>query len=123
MKLPTTKRISHEDLPEAPEWIPKLLLPINTFFDAVYNALMGKLTFEDNFLSQTKELSFSTPSNYGCSGFNVITFPSTLKKKATGVIMMEIVKNVDPHEAIRNGVSVDWQDNGGSLTHFLIIFN
>ena len=54
-KLPTNKRISREDVPEAPAWIEKLLQPINTYFDAIYNAMQGKTTFEENFQSQMKE--------------------------------------------------------------------
>ena len=44
--LPPIRRISKEDLQEAPDWVEKLIYPINLFFDSVYRALNGRLTFE-----------------------------------------------------------------------------
>lgn len=54
--LPDVKRISREDIPGAPDWIDRLLEPLNRFLDTVYGALNRGLTFRENFLSQTQNV-------------------------------------------------------------------
>ena len=44
-ELPPVKLVSREDIgPDAPEWIDKLLYPINLFMQSVYQALNKSLT-------------------------------------------------------------------------------
>ena len=50
MKLGLIRRISKEDLgSDAPEWIDKMLEPLNQFISQVGTALQNRLTFENNF--------------------------------------------------------------------------
>jgi hypothetical protein len=61
--LPPIKRISKEDIPEAPSWVEKIIYPVNLFFDSVYRALNGSLTMPENIVGQIKEISFPSPVN------------------------------------------------------------
>lgn len=96
MKLPIYKRISREDLQEAPDWIGKMLYPINQVFETVYNTLNKNLTFADNFLSFQKSVQFTTKSTYTAGDWDVISFaiPSTFNVKVLGVLILNL-KPVD----------------------------
>jgi hypothetical protein len=79
--LPPVKRISKEDLPEAPSWVEKLIYPVNLFFDSVYRALNGRLTVPDNISGQIKEISFQVRSDYNgtdTTKWDALKFQSTL---------------------------------------------
>lgn len=59
MKIESTNKIYRKDIPEAPNWIDKLLDPLNRFMDSCTTALRGKLTFYDNVYCETKEFTFT----------------------------------------------------------------
>ena len=52
------RKILKSDLPDAPDWVTRLLTPINEVFNSVIGALRGKLTFSDNFYCEIRELTF-----------------------------------------------------------------
>ena len=92
-KLPVINRILKEDLKEAPSWIDKLLYPINTFIESVYNALNKNITFTDNIACQIKQISFTTQAAYtdgGSANWTDISFPNTLRNKAQGALFLDI---------------------------------
>lgn len=113
--LPTVKRITREEIKDAPDWIQRLLVPINTFFDAIYNALAHNLTFSENFLSQEKVLMFRTKSTYYAGDFDQISFPKSIGKKVSGVFLMQIKKEASYYTPILNGVFVDWTEINGNV--------
>lgn len=121
-KLPTIKRILREDLPEAPPWIDKMLSPMNKFFEDVYNALNRNLSFVDNVTGQTKELTFETLAAYDGTAANWenLEFPRTLKRKPTGLLLMQIIQNEDNHTAIETAPYIDWLDENGTIKIYLI---
>lgn len=109
MKLPIYKRISREDLQEAPDWIGKMLYPINQVFETVYNTLNKNLTFADNFLSFQKSVQFTTKSTYTAGDWDVISvaIPQNFRNKVSGVIILKfsptntsLITNSDPFSLI-----------------------
>lgn len=56
MQLPMYRRITEEDLSDAPKgnWKSKLLYAINLFFQQVYSGLQNQVTPEQNCIEQTK---------------------------------------------------------------------
>jgi hypothetical protein len=68
MQLPMYRRITEEDLADAPKgnWKSKLLYAINLFFQQLYYGLQNQLTPEQNDICQVKTFTIkgsSTPSN------------------------------------------------------------
>lgn len=121
-KLPNIKRIMREEFKEAPTWIERLLSPINTFFESVYEALNRNITFKDNINCQIKELSFATGSAYDgtTAHFTAVTFLSTLKRKAEGLILLQITQDADNYAPIEGDVFVNWIDVNGEIKISLI---
>lgn len=92
MILPTYRRITVEDLKDAPKgaWKEKLLYGINLFFQQIFSGLNNQLTPEQNCISQTKTVSFtgsstpatnafsfSTPYNYYPLGYDMLSIQPT----------------------------------------------
>ncbi len=114
-KLPIIKRISKEDLKEAPSWLDKVLYPLNLFMESVYTALNKGLTFQDNFASQIKDVEFTTPTNYvSAQNFNKVTFVHSLKTMAIGISILSIHEK-QSSAVIKNAVSLDWRDINGTI--------
>jgi len=64
VKLPSYRRIFHDDYPpETQEIIKKLSVSLNIGVESLYEALNGKLNFEDNFNATTKDVEFAVDSN------------------------------------------------------------
>jgi hypothetical protein len=68
VQLPMYRRITEEDLSDAPKgsWKSKLLYSINLFFQQLYYGLQNQLTPEQNDICQVKTFTItgsSTPSN------------------------------------------------------------
>jgi len=59
MRIESTNKIYRKDIAEAPNWLEKLLDPLNRFMDSCTTALRGKLTFYDNVYCETKEFEFT----------------------------------------------------------------
>jgi len=59
MRIESTNKIYRKDITEAPNWLEKLLDPLNRFMDSCTTALRGKLTFYDNIYCETKEFEFT----------------------------------------------------------------
>ena len=119
-RLPEYRRILREDLRDAPSWIDKLLTPINSFFDIVYETLNRNITFNDNIACQIKEMTFKTLSTYTSAtpltdGFEELVFKKTLPYKAQGVMIMRIYEDADDYRPITNAVSCDWYDTEGDI--------
>jgi len=81
-QLPSLKRIQREDVPEAPAWIERVLVPVNNFFQNLYAALANGLTFQDNFAAEVKEFQLIAPA----TGFLVATEIGSVK----GVILLQV---------------------------------
>lgn len=86
MRIPIFRRISSSDM----STIPKLLVPINSFFEIVRQALDRNITFSENISCQIKELTFSTNGFYTSGFFEPIFFESELSNRATGLLILQI---------------------------------
>lgn len=114
--LPSTRSILREDLRDAPDWIERLLTPMNTINSSFYNALNGTLTYVENIRAQIKEITFQTPSTYvSASDFNSITFPLTLKSRPVEVRVMQIIEKQDTYTPIKKAVWANWTLGNGEV--------
>ncbi len=80
MQLPLFRRITTEDLNDAPKgvWKEKLLYAINLFFQQIYSGLTNALTPEQNCIAQTKTFVISgraTPAENVYSFAAAYTYP------------------------------------------------
>lgn len=89
-KLPNIKKLVIEDYPEAKGWIEKLLQPINSFMESVYQTLNRGLKINDNMDGMVTDVEV-TGANFPVS-FKVTTkaapravLVGNCKVKATGV--------------------------------------
>jgi len=135
-KLPIQKKILREDVKEAPPWIEKILYPVNSFFENVYQALSKNITFRENIASQIKELEFETLAGYTGDAdapgvtphvkWRPITFPKTIRTRADGVILLQIVDlgpisgKLSSYRPIEGDVCLDWIENNGEIVIGLI---
>lgn len=113
-KLPVIKRISREDVKEAPTWIEYLLYPLNQFMQGVYSALNGNLTFGDNINAEIRDLDFRTRSDYSLNNFDPVLFVHKLKTKPQGLILVQIVEK-DTNSTIYGAVTPQWVDSNGTI--------
>lgn len=114
--LPTVKSIRREDIgPDAPDWVDNLLGPLTTFMEAIYSALNKQITFQENIACTIREFQFSTSSTYTTGDFEVITFPSGLKTKPIGCMILQIL-NTSNASVIKQAVSLHWEDLSGTIT-------
>lgn len=128
MKLPTQKKILREDVKEAPEWIDRIIVPVNSFFETVFNGLSRRLTFEENIASQIKEIDFSTTAAYDdtAANWDQVTFAKTIKTRAIGVILLQIIDlgpvgaHLSSYRPIEDGVYVDWIEENEEIIIGLI---
>ncbi len=61
-KAPKNSSIKKEDIPESPEWLEKLILPLNSHMLDVYNCLANGITLADNQSAMIKTIEFKTPA-------------------------------------------------------------
>jgi len=116
-KLPAYKRILKEDIKDAPDWIDRIINPINTFFESVYNGFNHNLDFANNLAANVKAISFTTASDYVASDtFTTIKFQHTLKTKIQGIILLQIQNvSTSTYIPIKKAVYVDWLDINGEI--------
>lgn len=89
MQLPLFRRITSEDLSDAPKgsWKEKLLYAINLFIQQIYTGLSNQLTPEQNCIAQTKTFSITgsaTPAN------NVYNFVSNYTYNPAGMDLLAV---------------------------------
>jgi hypothetical protein len=118
--LPPIKRISKEDLADAPDWVEKIIYPVNLFFDSVYRALNGRLTLPENIVGQIKEISFQVKAVYDgtdTSKWDVLSFNSSLGSLAKGLHIMQIKEVTDNGNfaPIGKDISIDWEDENRNI--------
>ncbi len=75
MQLPLFRRITEEDLTDAPKgsWKGKLLYAINLFIQQIYTGLSNQLTPEQNCIAQTKTFSIVGSATVANNVYNFTT--------------------------------------------------
>lgn len=106
--LPPIKRLSKEDMKEAPSWIDRLLFPLNQFLDSVYRALNRNLDFVDNVKAQKYSIQLTAGA---AASNNTFKFQPTLNKAPEFLVWRVYEKNVN-YTAIGSAVWIDWYYDG-----------
>lgn len=116
-RLPSQRRIAREDLQEADSWIDKLLFPLNSFMESIYNAMNKNLTFEENIQSSFSTFQFETKSDYSIGNFVAIDLNKGLATtvKIQGVLLCQIYVQNKQQEAITEPVFIDWVELNNKL--------
>ncbi len=78
MKLPLLTQLDRADFPDAPEWITKLLYPLQLFMTSVYSVLTNKLTLQDNFSCVVQQFSIVAGAS---DDLNTFSFPCNLGRQ------------------------------------------
>lgn len=102
MKLIPINQIKREDLPEAPDWINKLIGPINMFMENVYRALDNNLTFQENIVGVFKEIYVSTDDL-------PYLMVNPLKVKPKAVLVGQVRQDVGYHADETTAMMADWE--------------
>ncbi len=108
--LPPVRRIFREDLgSDVPQWITRLLAPLNLVLDTIYRALDKNLEFDRNIRSQTREFSIVAGA---AAANNVYSFPVELNgSKPVGVWVVAAWRTDNTAVTFSSGVFVSWSWN------------
>lgn len=117
-RLPNQKRILREDIKEAPNWITRLLTPLNSFMETVYYALNRDITFTENIACQIKEITFNSKSDYSTAspvedGFLELQFRHSLKTKPKGLLIQQLITDGNVQAVHTTPVTLSWYENNG----------
>lgn len=115
MPIPSVKRIRAQDVPDSPDWLVRLLVPLNSFLTSVYEILNRGLTFQDNFAASIREFQFTTASDYTSGTFEPIKFTHGIRGGVSGVLAFQTWLPADADVAITGGVSVSWNERDGQV--------
>lgn len=58
MKITLPQQLTRQDFPEAPNWLAKLLYPLQLFQSTIVSALTSQLTLQDNVSCRINDLTF-----------------------------------------------------------------
>lgn len=121
-KLPEIRRISREEVRDAPDWIELLIGPMNNFMQGVWTALSGNLTVGENIVGQVKSLQFRTGADYGNPaednhGFTEFSFKHSLRnRKPTAVILGQLYNSDTVEAPFYDPVTLSWKEANGNVT-------
>lgn len=112
MQLPMYRRISEEDLQDAPKgtWKSKLLYAINLFFQQIYYGLQNQLTPEQNDICQVVTFTVvgsSTPSK------NVYRFTTLFSYYPSRMTLGQIVPTDGSSFVFNVAPFISWNFNNG----------
>lgn len=113
MRLPTQKKILREDLKDAPAYVNGIIEPVNTFMEALYQALNKNITLSENIASFIKELIYVTPSTYP-AGVEDVSFQNALRTRPIGVMVMQAYERTTYIPAV-GPVYVPWIEDDGNI--------
>lgn len=112
MQLPFYRRITEEDLADAPKgnWKSKLLYAINLWFQQMYAGLSNQLTPEQNCIAQTKTFSLTGSATVTK---NTYSFSTTFTYNPVGVDMLDIHPTDGSTKVFSTAPYVSWEWNNG----------
>lgn len=112
--LPPVRRISREDLgADVPDWVTRLLSPLNLVLQSLYDALNHTLTFKDNIQCQVKEFTIVAGALATDNTFN---FMMTLPTKPTGLWLIAALRQDGIAESFTTPVFPSWTWNSQANT-------
>lgn len=74
MRPPIYKRLSREDFQDAPNWIDRLLLPLNQFMESTTNIFSKNISLGDNIQARSFTLNLTTSATYTTGTFEPVKF-------------------------------------------------
>ncbi len=86
MKLPPTRRISREQIPDAPDWVDQIIGPLNQFMETTYLALNNQLVIGENVAGEVRDLTVQTD---GAAAIVPFSFASSLRVQPRGLIILQ----------------------------------
>jgi hypothetical protein len=107
MKITSNTQLSREDFPEAPNWISKLLYPLQLFITEVRTALINQLSFQDNFSCVIKQLPIRAGT---LATDNIVTFPYSLGRQPIEMTI-HVVRQDGVYEVVYPQVSWNYVNN------------
>lgn len=102
-----------EDFKEAPDWVDKLITPLNLALEQIYDVL-GNLTVGDNVHGKWHNITFTTPAGYTSGDFNQISVPWNIGSAISGVFVGQVSEVSGQYTTITTPVSVSWQQPSAS---------
>lgn len=114
-QLPPIRRIFREDLgPDVPQWVTRLLAPLNLVLDTVYRALDKQLDFGVNIRSQLRTFIISAGA---AASNNTYSFPVELGgRKPTGLWVTAASRTDGVTEVFATPVFATWAWNSQANT-------
>lgn len=114
MQLPFYRRITEEDLSDAPKgnWKGKMLYAINLFMQQLYTGLSNQITPEQNCIAQTKTFTFigsATPAN------NIYSFSTTFTYNPIGIDVLDVHPTDTSSQVFTTAPYVSWNWNNGTF--------
>jgi hypothetical protein len=114
MRLPNIQKILRQDVAEAPDWVLKIIGPINGFFEEIYVGLNRNITLRENIACNIVDVQFDTSASYP-SVFTSITIPSKLRTVAEGVLILKISEKAENLTLITTATSLQWSAVEGGV--------
>lgn len=113
-KLPSYKRLNKNDYdPKYADLVDRLVVSINSGFDAVYEALNNKLTLSNNLVCNIKEFTVTVDSN------GLPLTPASISisfKNTVSVILVGKITNLkNPTTYPSSGIVVSWEQTSRGL--------
>lgn len=114
MQLPLYRRITSEDLTDAPKgsWKEKLIYAINLFIQQLYTGLSNQLTPEQNCIAQTQSYTFtgsSTPVK------NAFSFPANYRYNPLGRDVLNLQPTDGSSAVFTTAPYVSWSYVNGTI--------
>lgn len=112
MQLPMYRRLTEEDLADAPKgnWKSKLLYAINLFFQQLYYGLQNQLTPEQNDICQVKKFLIIGSS---VAANNVYSFSTLFSYQPSRMTLGKIVPTDNSNPIFTTAPFVSWSFGNG----------
>jgi hypothetical protein len=99
-------------VPEAKDWITKILSPFNSFVENVYSAFRGQIDFDNNVRAEKREFTLNTTD---------FPFKFTTKFAPEMIIIGQVRVDAGSHTNLTNAPFPDWEyGNDGFVTLYTI---
>lgn len=126
-RLPTFRRFNREDFQKAPDWINRLLTPLNEFIRSIVNSYNNQLTLNENLLAEVRTINVKTASSVTSGSgspaqpnyvelLRAVQVGMNLNFTPVGIVVLNCVDQANSRAINRYGVSVDWSFREGIIT-------
>jgi hypothetical protein len=110
MTLPIYRRFSIQDIPDAPDWIEQIIIPLNLFCETTVSSLNQNLTIGANVQGMTYSTTFTTLADYATGNFQPIVFNYTGTGQPKNVVIGQLSR-VDNEKILLPFALTNWNLN------------